>query len=130
MSFIKKLFQKQEIRFLFVGVLNTIVGYGLYAVFLFFQIHYLVANTLSTLLGVLHSYLWNRYFTFKSKEKAGKEIVKFASVYFLSYFIGTLTLFGFKNILHMSPYIAGLLNLAITTFISYFGHKYFSFRRK
>ena len=34
---IKKLFKYKEIRFLFVGGINTIVGYGSYAILLFFK---------------------------------------------------------------------------------------------
>ena len=124
---LKNIFKRQEIRFLFVGGLNTLVGYGLYAIFLMLNVNYLIANTLSTVLGVLHSYLWNRFFTFKSKEKASKEIVKFVSVYIISYLLGTATLFCFTSFLQLSPYIAGFINLFITTLISFFGHKYFSF---
>ena len=126
---IKNLLNKQEIRFLFVGGLNTIVGYGIYAILVYFQLNYLLANTISTLLGVAHSYLWNRFFTFKSKEKAGKELIKFISVYLLSYILGSFTLFFFKSILNISPYFAGLINLIFTTLISWFGHKNFSFRK-
>ncbi len=125
---IKKLFQNQKIRFLFVGGLNTIVGYGFYSLFLILNIHYFIANTLSTILGVIHSYLWNRYFTFKSKQKALKEIVKFVSVYITSYLLGSATLWIFTSLLKISPYISGLINLIITTLISWFGHKYFSFK--
>lgn len=127
---LKKLFERQEIRFLFVGGLNTLVGYGVYALLLLLNINYLIANTISTIIGVLHSYLWNRFFTFKSKEKAGKEFLKFISVYIISYLIGTVSLYGFTGILNLSPYVAGLINLVITTLISWFGHKYFSFSNK
>lgn len=125
---LKKLLAKQEIRFLMVGVLNTIVGYGLYALFLALNINYLVANTMSTILGVLHSYMWNRFYTFKSKEKAFQEFLKFSLVYLVSYLLGTLTLFIMKDKLALSPYIAGFVNLFFTTLISFFGHKYFSFK--
>ncbi len=124
----KTLLNRQEIRFLLVGGLNTIVGYGLYVILVFFNINYLIANTISTIIGVLHSYLWNRFFTFKSKEKAFKEILKFISVYIISYLLGMGTLFVFKEVLNLSPYIAGFINLFITTLISWFGHKYFSFK--
>ena len=124
---IKKIWQKQEIRFLFVGGLNTLVGYGIYAILLFLIVNYLIANTISTVLGVLHSYLWNRFFTFKSKEKAGKELLKFVLVYIISYLIGMVSLYCFTGLLKLSPYIAGLINLIFTTLISWFGHKYFSF---
>lgn len=127
---LKKLFAKQEIRFLMVGVLNTIVGYGLYALFLALNINYLVANTFSTILGVLHSYLWNRFYTFKSKDKALNEFIKFSLVYLVSYLLGTFTLFIMKDKLSLSPYIAGFVNLFFTTLISFFGHKYFSFKKQ
>ena len=125
---IEKVFSIQGIRFLFVGGLNTLVGYGIYALLVYLNVNYLVANTISTIIGVAHSYLWNRYFTFKSKQKALKEITKFVSVYIASYLIGMCTLFIFKDKLNISPYIAGLINLVITTLISYFGHKYISFK--
>ena len=125
---IKKIFSYQGIRFLFVGGLNTIVGYGVYALLLYLNVNYLVANTISTIIGIAHSYLWNRFFTFKSKNKALKEITKFVAVYAISYVIGMCTLYIFKDKLSISPYIAGLINLVITTLISYFGHKYISFR--
>ena len=112
---------------MFVGGLNTLVGYGVYAILLFLNFNYLIANSISTVIGVLHSYLWNRFFTFKSKEKAGKEFMKFISVYVISYLIGMVSLYCFTGLLNLSPYIAGLINLVITTLISYFGHKYFSF---
>ena len=127
-NLIKKIFSYQPIRFLFVGGLNTLVGYGVYALLVYLGVNYLIANTVSTVVGVIHSYLWNRFFTFKSKNKALKEITKFVSVYIVSYLIGMFTLFIFKDKLNISPYIAGLINLVITTLISYFGHKYISFR--
>ena len=127
---LKNIFETKEFRFLLVGILNTLVGYGLYALFLSLHINYLIANTMSTILGIIHSYLWNRFFTFKSKEKAGKEIVKFFFVYLISYLIGCVTLYIFKNKLNIDVYLAGLLNLVITTIISFFGHKYFSFKEK
>lgn len=127
---IKKFFSHQGIRFLLVGGLNTVVGYGVYALLLYLGVNYLIANTISTIVGVAHSYLWNRFFTFKSKEKAGAEIVRFVSVYIVSYLIGMGTLYIFKQVLNISPYIAGLINLVITTLISWFGHKYFSFNDK
>lgn len=125
-----KLFKSQEIRFLFVGGLNTLVGYGLYALFLYIKIPYLVANTFSTIIGICHSYLWNRFFTFKSTQNAIKEIPKFLFVYGISYLISTVTLYFFVNNLNINQYIAGAINLFTTTIISWLGHKYFSFKVK
>lgn len=127
-NFIKKMYHKKEIRFLFVGGLNTLVGYGTYALFIFLNINYFVANLLSTIIGVGHSYLWNRYFTFKSHDKALNEILRFVSVYIVSFALSNVILFIFVTKLNMDKYLVGLISLVFTTLISWFGHKYFSFR--
>ena len=126
---IKQLIQDTRIRFLFVGCLNTIVGYGTYALLVYINVNYLIANTISTIVGVIHSYIWNRNFTFKSNNKVGKELIKFITVYIISYIIGLINLYVIVNIFDINKYIAGIINIVITTIVSWFGHKYFSFRR-
>ncbi|MBR6133648.1 MAG: GtrA family protein [Bacilli bacterium] len=126
---IKLLLNNTKIRFLIVGCLNTIVGYSIYAILIYLNINYLIANTISTIIGIIHSYIWNRLFTFKSNNNIKKEILKFISVYFISYVLGLLNLYILVNILNTNKYIAGIINIFITTIISWFGHRYFSFRR-
>ena len=41
-NYLKKLYNMQQIRFLFVGGLNTLVGYGIYALCLFLGINYFI----------------------------------------------------------------------------------------
>lgn len=125
---IKEIIKMQQIRFLIVGVLNTIVGYGIYALLVMFDFNYLLANTIGTIIGIIHSYIWNRYFTFNSRNSVKKEIIKFVFVYFVSYLIGLINLYFFVNN-GINKYLAGILNIFITTLISWFGHKNFSFRR-
>lgn len=129
MKLVKKIFKIEGFRFLFVGGLNTIIGYGSYALFLLLNINYLIANTLSTIIGVINSYIWNRNFTFKSKANIKSELAKFISVYLVSYLISMLSIYILVSKLGIDKYIGGLLNLVITTLISYFGHKNFSFKR-
>ena len=126
----KKVLNSQQIRFLFVGGLNTIVGYGTYAILIYFNINFYIANAISTIIGVFHSYLWNRYFTFKSKDKALNEIIRFISVYIVSFLLSNIILYIFVSKFGINKYLGGLINLAITTLISWFGHKYFSFRKR
>jgi putative flippase GtrA len=127
-NYIKKLFRHKEVRFVFVGGINTIVGYGTFAIFIAFSFPYLVANTLSTVIGVINSYLWNRFFTFKSKNRAIDEIARFSLVYFISYCFGMLFLWVIVGRMGVNIYIAGAMNIFVTTLISWFGHKNFSFK--
>ncbi|MDD4429376.1 MAG: GtrA family protein [Paludibacter sp.] len=115
-------------RFLIVGGINTAVGYGTFAAVIFLGGHYIVANVIATAVGMTVSYFLNKYFTFRQYKKSFTEIIRFISVYFVSFMLGNVVLYVMVDIISISPYLAGALNLIFTTLISWFGHKYFSFR--
>ena len=54
--------------------------------------------------------------------------IKFTSIYIVSYIIGTINLVLLVKICQVNTYVSGFINLFITTFVSWFGHKYFSFK--
>ena len=128
-NLMKKLINLKEFRFLITGGINTIVGYGSYMLFIFLGSQYLVANIFSTIIGTINSYFWNKYFTFKSPKKSFSEIVRFCTVYAMSFLIGMGSLYILVDILYINTYIAGFINLIFTTLISYFGHNWFSFKK-
>jgi len=128
--FMKKMLKRTEFRFLVVGGINTMVGYGAYTLFLSISLPYLLANTLATIIGVINSYLWNRFFTFKSKGRALTEIIRFSVVYLFSYCFSMLFLYLIVGSLGVNVYIAGALNIIVVTAISWFGHKNFSFKAR
>lgn len=123
-----RLYHDQRIRFLFVGGINTAVGYGTYALLVFCGILYFYANIISTIIGVTCSYFLNKYFTFQKRKKSYSEMVRFITVYLVSFLLGNILLYLFIGIMKLSPYFVGLINLLFTSLISWFGHKYYSFR--
>jgi putative flippase GtrA len=127
---VRELFKDRKIRFLFVGVLNTIFGYAVYALFIYLGMHYLAAQFFGSILAVAHSYLWNKYFTFKSAEKSAGEVIRFISVYAASYVLNMILLYVLIGRLKINAYAAGAAGIFITTIISYVGHKKVSFRQK
>lgn len=127
---LKLLFKRKEIRFLFVGGINTFVGYGTYALCIFGGLHYAFSQLISTIIGVVNSYFWNKYFTFRKKGKSASEAVRFLSVYAASYIINLGLLYMLIDRLEMNEYLAGMFGLIVTTLISYFGHNKFSFKEK
>lgn len=124
----KELIKDERIRFLIVGCINTAVGYSLFVVFIFIGLHYLLAYILATIVGVFVSYILNKSFTFRKHKKSYAEAIRFVSVYAMSFLIGNVALYIMVDVLYFVPYLAGALNLIFTTIISWFGHKYFSFR--
>jgi putative flippase GtrA len=127
-GFINKLFEDKKVRFLFVGVLNTIFGYAVYALFIYLKMHYFLAQLLSSILAIAHSYLWNKYFTFRSPGRSASEIIRFVSVYAVSYLLNMGILYVSIEFFKWNAYMAGFICLFVTTVISYVGHKNISFR--
>lgn len=113
-------------KFGFVGILNTIVGY---AAFLFFldYVSYILSLVTAHFIGVMHSYVWNKYWVFKTSKIQIKEFIKFNSVYIIVFVVNAITLIFLVDILNFNPKIGQLIILPIITIISFTGHKYWSF---
>ncbi|WP_019635698.1 GtrA family protein [Paenibacillus fonticola] len=121
----------QSIRFIFVGVLNTIVGFAFYALFIhLLNNNYLLALIFSHIIGVTHSFLWNNRWTFQQKGYNLDSAVKFFAVYVATFAVNLFLLFLLVDTMEMNNLIAQAIALLLTTVISFFGHKYWSFRTK
>lgn len=95
---IKQLFDIKLWKFLLVGVINTLVGEGLKALFLALtSLGPLPASAISTALASVLSYFLNRYFTFKYKGNSSRAVARFTLniivCYVLSHAIALLLLY-------------------------------------
>lgn len=114
-------------KFTFVGILNTIVGYGSFFILVGY-INYLLALIISHCIGVTHSYLWNKYWVFKSGQRTLAEFIRFNIVYLNVLIANIVILFILVEYFTINPRIAQLVVLPITALISYFGHRKWSFK--
>ena len=108
----------QFISFLFVGVLNTLVGYGLYAFFVWVGFNYVWAPFFSTVLGILFNFKTIGVIVFQSHNN--RLIGKFFGVYGIVYVcnVAGLKIFALCGVENM--YISGavlVLPLALLSFI-------------
>lgn len=119
----------QSIKFIIIGVLNTVVGFLAYASYIYL-IHnnYLQALIFSHVIGVANSYLWNNRWTFQQKKYNAKSAIKFMSVYVVTFFVNLFLLSILVDTIEMNKLIAQAIALFLTTLVSFFGHKYWSFR--
>jgi putative flippase GtrA len=131
---------QKKVRFVLVGVWNTIFGYlvfvGLDYLFnLFFSpryVAYMSAAVLANIIAILNAYIFHKFVTFRSPLRGLAiipEFVRFFSMYLFSFFLGLVLLPVFVEIFHLDPKIAGALLIPITVIISYLGHSRFSFRQ-
>ena len=116
------------IRFLFVGILNTIFGYSLFAIFIFFNMHYSLAVLCSTILGVLFNFKTIGKLVFGSHDNS--LIFRFVAVYIVIYILNISFLWLFKYLGFENMYINGVVLLAPLTVVSFVLNKKFVFRTK
>ncbi len=136
----------QKIRFLLVGGFNTTTSFILYYLFLYLtegreQISLLLMNIININISVITM----RYYVFQSQGNFKQEYLKGVSSYIVLYFINTGLLAFFVRMIHikekLSPQsilqevpnldkaIAQLCCIVIITVLTFFVHKYFSFRK-
>ena len=148
----------QFIKFGLVGVSNTLISEGLYAILVFFDVHYLLAYFVGFVLSVLNAYYWSNKYVFKLEEGehrvAWKVLAKTYVAYLggfllssallvlwidivdLSRFMGTLAE-SFKGLGlervdadFLGEVIAAGINLLITVPLNYAANKFWAYKKE
>ncbi|HPM10940.1 MAG TPA: GtrA family protein, partial [Paludibacter sp.] len=128
-----------KIRFLIVGIWNTVFGYGAFLfLYWFFNLFlsprymaYMTASIVGNIIAITNAFIFHKYFTFKSSEQgwdALREYFRFAGTYLFSFILGLILLPLFVEVFGMTPQIAAAVIILICTVFSYIGHSRFSFR--
>jgi putative flippase GtrA len=118
---------RQFIKFLFVGGLNTLFGYGVFAFFLTLHVHYSLAALLSTLLGILFNFKTYGTLVFRNSDK--RLLFKFLGVYGTTYLLAVSSIAVLKSF-HMSVFAAGAILAVPMALISFLLNSRFVFQRK
>lgn len=89
---IVSIFDKKFLKFILVGIINTLIGSGLmFLLYNCFGISYWVSSAANYVIGGIFSYFLNKYFTFQNKQKSFFQIILFILnlliCYLLAYFI-------------------------------------------
>jgi len=93
------------------------------------EFSYALSLATGTIAGIINSYFWNKYFTFRTKKITVSETVKFLIVYGVQYFSNLLLIYLCVEYTGISKELAGFFAIGVGTFIGYFGHKFWSFRK-
>jgi len=107
---------KQFIKFLFVGGINTAFGYGIFALFIFIGLHYSLAVFLGTVCGILFNFKTTGSLVFKNKNNA--LIFRFFGVYGVTFILNVIGLKLF-TIFDINNYLGGallILPMAVVSF--------------
>lgn len=105
-ALICRLWSIRILRYLVVGGVNAVFGYGVFALFILMQLHYVLAALLANICMILFSFNTIGILVFKNKDK--RLVLRFFGVYMLAYLlnIGLLKVFDLYGV---SSLIAGAI---------------------
>ena len=133
---IKKWLDFTTIKFIIVGIINTVVGTSvMFILYNVFSVGYWMSSAANYIIGSIVSYFLNKYFTFQNREKSFKQIILFVINISLCYLIA----YGVAN-----PMVAFILNqynekiqgnismlvgMGLFVILNYFGQRLVVFRQ-
>ena len=131
---IRRLLEDERVRFVLVGGFNTAFGYGLFIALEVLggaKTNYFVSLYGSYLLSTTTAFFLHRHYTYRKTGtgNAWLDFVRFQGVYVVSLAINSAALPLLVEGAHLTPIVAQGVVIVVTTLTSYFGHKFFSFRR-
>ncbi len=147
---IKTFFDEKFIKFIIVGVINTLVGTGImFALYHLVglkkldngsikDLGYWISSAANYILTSILSYFLNKYFTFKNTEKGVKPLLRFALTIAVCYVVAyalakplTIKILAGTTIADdMQKTIAMLVGMVLFTGLNYLGQRFFSFKAK
>ena len=125
------------VKFVLVGVVNTIVGTSvMFIMYNVFSFNYWISSAANYVVGSIVSYFLNKYFTFQDKEKSWKTVVRFvlniSVCYLIAYGLARplvrMALGGFSQTIQEN--IAMLAGMCLFVVVNYSGQRFFVFRKK
>ena len=133
----QKIIDKVTLKFILVGIINTLVGTG--TMFLLYNlcgVGYWASSVANYVIGSVVSFFLNKYFTFKKTIWSFREVIKFiiniAVCYALAY--GVAKPLAYLIFAGLTPTLkdnlAMLAGSGIFIVLNYFGQRFFAFNDK
>lgn len=125
------LFDSRKLRYLLVGGLNAIVGYGLgVGLYLLLSpvLHILLIGLVANVLAISFSFTTQKLLVFRTKGRWLSEYLRSYLVYGGMGVMGTVLLWALVDGIHLPIWIAQGVAIGLTVVVSYVGHARFTFR--
>jgi putative flippase GtrA len=125
-------FDRQLLRFVMVGALNSVFAFVVFAGLVFTmggRVHYLVLLLVAHVVGVLEAYSLQRWFVFRVSGRWWRELARFWSVYLVALAVNMVALSFLVEVVHFPVLPAQAVVMLGTTLGTFVAHRTFTFRR-
>ena len=136
-SFVMLFFDKTFLKFVLVGVVNTLFGTAImFGFYNFLHLSYWVSSAANYFFGSILSYFLNKHFTFQNKEKGAGTLVRFVLEISVCYLIAygaarplaRLILSGASQ--KVRDNVAMLVGMGLFVILNYIGQRFFAFKER
>jgi len=132
MNLFIKLLRKIPKKFMIVGIINTIFGYliGLLNYFIFYsKVGIIGVGILNNIIAITFSFTLLKVFVFKKTNTNWfLEYTRSYAVYGIQGLASILTLWVCVSFFNINIYFSQAISMLTTVFLSYVGHKKFTFK--
>lgn len=133
----KRIVDWVTIKFLIVGVINTLVGTAvMFVAYNLIHLSYWVSSAANYVIGSVVSYVLNKHFTFRNRDKSPKVLLKFivniSVCYLLAYGLAKPLAIRLLEGMSVSVQenVAMLTGMCLFVVFNYVGQRYFAFKEK
>lgn len=142
---LKQIFDPTFFRFIVVGVINTLVGYGvMFGLYNLAGLHawgdtgYWISSAANYVIGSIVSFFLNKHFTFRNQERGAGVVVRFvvniSVCYLLAYGLAKPAVSWVLGGMGFSQQLQGNLTMlagsGLFVILNYFGQRFFAFKSK
>ena len=128
---LKKLYNKYRnfILYCLIGVINTGVDFGIFALLDNVGLYYLAAHIISYHCGILCSFFLNRYYNFKVKDKPARRFLSFYGVSLAALAGSAALLYLLVSVMSLNHLIGKLIATVIIAVCQFLFVKNFTFKK-
>ena len=145
MDKLKKIFDPTFFRFIIVGCINTLVGYGvMFGLYNLAGLHtwgdrgYWISSAANYVVGSIVSYVLNKHFTFRNREKGAGVVVRYilniTVCYLLAYGLARPAVNWALGGMGLGEQLQGNLTMlfgsGLFVILNYCGQRFFAFKTK
>lgn len=112
-----------------IGVLSSSLDFGVYTVLVkCLSLNYLLANSISVVVGITTSFTLNRKYNFKVSDKTIRRFAIFMTVGLCGLILSNLILFVCINTIHINELLSKLLSIALVVILQFLANKFITFK--
>jgi putative flippase GtrA len=129
---VKRLYGHEKIKFLVVGGFNTVFGFAVFSILqlaLGAQITYFGSLYGAHIVSSTVAFILYRTYVFPVSGPWLRDYYRFQLIYVVPLLVNTFLLPFFVHLVHLDVFVAQAVTTVLLAVASFFGHKYFSFRR-